>query len=225
MKVCSKCGKKEHHAKGLCTSCYHKQDYIVEGKNVYYKENKEKILKHQKEYNEKNIERKKIGDKKYYQEHKEHEIAKAKEWHLNNRERHKKNMKEWHRKNPNYDNEYVRNRLKTDINFKIKDNLRTRIQIAIKIQCGEKAYGTIKLLGCTIQKCREYLENQFKKGMNWDNYGLYGWHIDHIIPCDAFNLIEEEEQLKCFHYTNLQPLWAEENLKKSNKLLIEVETL
>jgi len=60
--------------------------------------------------------------------------------------------------------------------------------------------------------------------MNWDNYGLYGWHIDHIIPCDAFNLIEEEEQLKCFHYTNLQPLWAEENLRKSNNLLIEVET-
>jgi desulfoferrodoxin (superoxide reductase-like protein) len=63
------------------------------------------------------------------------------------------------------------------------------------------------------------LEKQFKLGMNWDNYGRSGWHIDHIKPCASFDLTKKEEQLKCFHYTNLQPLWARENLIKSDKIL------
>jgi hypothetical protein len=58
--------------------------------------------------------------------------------------------------------------------------------------------------------------------MSWENHGTYGWHIDHIIPCDAFDFTKIEEQKKCFHYTNLQPLWREDNLKKSNKILSSV---
>jgi len=58
---------------------------------------------------------------------------------------------------------------------------------------------------------------QFKPGMTWDNYGYYGWHIDHKVPCSNFDLSKPEEQYKCFHYTNLQPLWAEENLIKGGK--------
>jgi len=61
------------------------------------------------------------------------------------------------------------------------------------------------------------LETKFLEGMDWDNYGIYGWHIDHIKPCSLFNLENIEEQKKCFHYTNLQPLWAIDNLKKGNK--------
>jgi len=60
-----------------------------------------------------------------------------------------------------------------------------------------------------------HIEKQFKPGMNWENYSLYGWHIDHIRPCASFDLTKEEEIQKCFHYSNLQPLWAEENLKKA----------
>jgi len=63
------------------------------------------------------------------------------------------------------------------------------------------------LLGCEIQFFKEYLESKFKIGMSWENYGKI-WHVDHIIPCKKFDLQNPEQQKKCFHYTNLQPLWA-----------------
>jgi len=74
----------------------------------------------------------------------------------------------------------------------------------------------MKLVGCSIDQLKQHIEKQFKKGMSWDNWGIYGWHIDHIKPCASFDLTKESEQKKCFHYTNLQPLWAKENLKKYN---------
>ena len=68
------------------------------------------------------------------------------------------------------------------------------------------------LLGCTYQELLKHLESQFQDGMSWDNYGE--WHIDHIRPCASFDLLDPEQQAQCFHYTNLQPLWAEDNLRK-----------
>ena len=70
-----------------------------------------------------------------------------------------------------------------------------------------------------MEKLKKHLEKQFQKGMTWNNYGMYGWHIDHIIPCSAFNLNLESEQRKCFNYTNLQPLWAIDNIKKGDKII------
>jgi len=83
---------------------------------------------------------------------------------------------------------------------------------------GAKENKTVELLGCSIEECKSYLESKFIEGMSWDNHGLYGWHIDHIIPCASFDLTDPAQQQKCFHYTNLQPLWAEENLKKGCKI-------
>ena len=82
----------------------------------------------------------------------------------------------------------------------------------------KKTHRTEELLGCTIEECKTYLESLFKEGMSWNNHGLNGWHIDHIVPCSAFDLTKIEEQKKCFHYTNLQPLWAKDNLSKGDKL-------
>ena len=70
------------------------------------------------------------------------------------------------------------------------------------------------LLGCEIPHLRAHLESRWKPGMSWENYGFYGWHIDHIVPCAKFDLSDPEQQKACFHWTNLQPLWAKENLKK-----------
>jgi len=82
---------------------------------------------------------------------------------------------------------------------------------------------TMFLLGCTIAKLKKHFEKQFREGMCWDNYGVGGWEIDHIIPCSSFDLTKKSEQEKCFHYTNLQPLWVEENrIKGANIIEAEV---
>ena len=79
-----------------------------------------------------------------------------------------------------------------------------------------KKNSILKYIGCTKGQLVAHIEKQFKPGMNWENYGYYGWHIDHIRPCASFDL-KEEDLKRCFHYTNLQPLWAEENLRKGAK--------
>lgn len=79
-----------------------------------------------------------------------------------------------------------------------------------------KGTSSEELLGCTVEEARKHLESLFLEGMNWDNNTKRGWHIDHIIPCSAFNLEDLEEQKKCFHFLNLQPLWATDNESKGS---------
>lgn len=110
-----------------------------------------------------------------------------------------------------------KDKLKNDSVFKLKELLSHRIRRAIYDQRGIKSAKTIELLGCTILEAREHIESQFKEGMNWENHGNNGWHIDHIKPCSSFDLTLETEQNECFNYKNLQPLWAVENLKKGKK--------
>lgn len=102
---------------------------------------------------------------------------------------------------------------KTILNKKIARNLRSRIREALKGK--NKSAHTLKLIGCSIEQLKNHIESKFKLDMSWKNYGL--WHIDHIKPCASFDLRNPEEQYKCFNYTNLQPLWAEDNLKKGIK--------
>jgi len=98
----------------------------------------------------------------------------------------------------------------------MKCNLRSRLNSALKNN--QKVGSAVNDLGCSIEFLKKHLEKQFKEGMNWNNYGLYGWHIDHIKPLDCFDLSDREELLKACHYTNLQPLWAEDNLSKGSKV-------
>jgi len=112
---------------------------------------------------------------------------------------------------------YMKERYNTDILYKLINNIRHRIKEAIKHGHGTKLNSSTELLGCTVEKCREHLESLFQEGMTWENHGNFGWHIDHIRPCASFDLRDPEQQKQCFHYTNLQPLWAEDNLRKSDK--------
>lgn len=117
--------------------------------------------------------------------------------------------KEWH-------NEYQKQRYKVDYDFKMRCNLRARIRIALKSQGAKRLKNTEAIIGCSIHELRKHLESQFAEGMTWDNHG--DWHIDHIKPCAAFDLTNEEQQRECFHYSNLQPLWAVDNIKKGASL-------
>jgi hypothetical protein len=124
------------------------------------------------------------------------------------------------RKNKPFNNaEYMRERRRNSDTFRLSSNLRTRMTLAIKTQYGFKSGSSNELLGCSFEEVRQHLEEQFTEGMSWDNHGKNGWHIDHIRPCASFDLNDPEQQKECFHYTNLQPLWAEDNLKKGDRIL------
>jgi hypothetical protein len=198
-KICCHCKKEKNVCDfyknnstndGLSTEC-------KECIKLYYINNKTKILKYHKLYNILNKEK----IKRYREINKEKLKIKCALYRKKNKTRISKQHTDYHL-----------NRLKTDINYKLAHNLRGRIWHALKNNI--KSIHTIELLGCSIDFLKQHLESQFKPGMSWNNYGFYGWHIDHIKPCIVFDLSKPEEQRKCFHYTNLQPLWAEENIKK-----------
>lgn len=134
----------------------------------------------------------------------------------NDDKREKKNLKvaEWRSRNKDkirkYNNDYTNNRRSYDQNFKIRMNIRARIRLVLKGKI--KSGGTMELLGCSMDGFNLHMSSQFTEGMTWENYGK--WEIDHIIPCCSFDLSDPEQQKKCFHYTNLQPLWKEDNLAK-----------
>lgn len=116
---------------------------------------------------------------------------------------------------------YKRNKIASDNIYKLKNNLRSRFNKAIKNNY--KSGSAVNDLGCSIEELKVHLEANFypdflsMTAMNWDNYGLHGWHIDHIIPLSKFDLTNPEELKQACHYTNLQPLWAKDNLSKGSR--------
>ena len=112
---------------------------------------------------------------------------------------------------------YNKKKYNTDPYFKAVSCMRTRVSKLLKLKNADKFNKFYEYLGCTKQEFIKYFQQKFKEGMTWENHGE--WHIDHIKPCASFNLLDEEEQKKCFHYTNLQPLWASENLSKGCKFI------
>lgn len=114
--------------------------------------------------------------------------------------------------------EYRQNYYNHNPQAKIAANIRSRIRGLLMRASIRKQNHTHELIGCSWYDLKNHLESLFLEGMNWDNYGINGWHIDHIIPCNSFDLTKKEEQLKCFHYTNLQPLWALDNILKRDKI-------
>lgn len=106
---------------------------------------------------------------------------------------------------------------RSNVKNRIRMNLGTRLYLAV-----EKKHGnTMELTGCSKDDLYAHLESKFTDEMTWENYGK--WHIDHIKPCASFDLTKVEEQQKCFHWTNLQPLWAIDNMRKGAKYVSVLE--
>tara|TARA_R110001592_G_C12947866_1_gene731056 strand:+ start:117 stop:884 length:768 start_codon:yes stop_codon:yes gene_type:complete len=196
----------------------------------YYLKNKEKIKEYKKEYQLKNREKLKkihkewrVDNKEYIKEYllknREQTIGTRKKYRLKNREKLNKRTNEWKLNNKErvkeYTREYTRERRKTDPNFKLLANLRSRIWKILK--GANKSKRTMELIGCTLDELWTHLESKFTEGMTRQNHGK--WHIDHIMPCVSFDLTNPEQQAKCFHYTNLQPLWAFDNISKGAKII------
>jgi hypothetical protein len=147
----------------------------------------------------------------YYKENKDHVIARVKNYNKENVETCSRNRAKWG-KSSNYDMK----RYYSDIQYRLIKIQRARINAALKGK--NKSQTTKELIGCTPDQLKTHIESLFEPGMTWDNYSQTGWHIDHILPISSFDLEINEELKKACHYSNLQPMWATENLQKSNKI-------
>jgi len=203
-RICKKCNidkpinefyKNGKFFKTHCKECDRKQSAEYKAKNL------EKVKEKNRNYGRVNKEKRKEYQNKYYQENQDWILEKAKKyWSKDENKKRRADLK--------------RERWGIDENLRISSNCRSRVYRALKGQ--KKSKSTEKLVGCSFDELKIYLQNKFLDGMSWDNYGE--WHIDHILPCASFDLSKKEEQEKCFHYTNLQPLWGYDNIVKRDKL-------
>lgn len=199
--VCTNCGEfcestdKFKTKTNWCKDCYNFYNLCNRLKN------KEDIRQKKKIYYQKTSSERKLKRKEYYN------TIKGKNSSKRSNEKYVKSGKY---------NKYINNRIKNDPIFKLRRTVRSRIYHCLKFKGFYKKNTTANYLGCSIKELKTHLESQFKPGMTWDNHGIDGWHIDHIIPLNSENTVDEINKL-C-HYTNLQPLWAKDNLKKSDKI-------
>lgn len=150
---------------------------------------------------EKFREKEKIRRKEYYRNNIEKERIKNKEYYHLNREILRKRTDDWKKK-----------KMKEDGFYRMKKNLRDRIRLYLINETKSKR--TKDIVGLDKLEFKDYIQSKFSEGMSWENYGK--WHLDHIIPlCQAK---DNNEALLLNHYTNLQPLWAEDNLRKNRKI-------
>ena len=147
----------------------------------------------------------------YFQKNRENCVATRKKWRKENPEKVSNIRKRYQRKRSlnGKSRIYKKNRYHNDLKFRLRANLRSRLWCALKAQGVKKTTATMKLCGCSLEKLKQHIENQFYDGMSWEKKNF---HIDHMEPCALFNLEDEEEQRKCFHYTNLKPEWPSQNM-------------
>ena len=205
MKTCNRCEEIKPY------SDFHKNKTTGDG---YVTRCKSCMLQIYQEKNKDSIEakNKRIAHNKKHKKAKDSARAKAK--YQRDIEASRATRREADRRRKHKRNEYERHRYANDPDYRLTCQIRKRTLKALKNN--SKSDSTVGLLGCSIQYAKKHLESQFADGMNWDNHGVHGWHIDHIRPCDSFDLSDPEQQRQCFHYTNLQPLWAVENESKGN---------
>lgn len=209
MKICSTCkenlptssfSKKSQNKDGLsgiCRSCISilsrkKYERDREKLKQKSKENRMKNPNYNKEYYCKNLD--------YFKTYNDNTAEKRKQWQKDNMNRIQETRRIRWEKNPE---------------LKLKARLRSYYWFHLKKSKTGKTNSSIKLLGCSIQDFKSYLENKFQIGMSWDNHGE--WHLDHIKPCASFDISDPVQLGECFHYTNFQPLWAKDNLQKGKK--------
>ena len=193
---CKKCMaeyKKSHYVKN-------KQEYIDRSK-IWKSENKNKVIESDKKYRLKRKEKEYLRGKNWQQSNKEKVVLKSRKWQINNKELFRASRKK-----------YINKKSETDPVFRLKIKIGKTISDSIRRQGFSKNSRTAEILGCDFNLFLSYIESQFKSDMNWNNI-----HLDHIKPISLAKT--EKEVLELNHYTNFQPLFAKDNIKKSNKLI------
>jgi hypothetical protein len=160
-----------------------------------------------REWRKNNPDKYKAGAESWYARNKNSCIAKAKKWNKENPEKIAEHQAKYVKKS-----DYYNVRYHTDIQFRLRVILRNRLLQSVKTDA--RAGSAVQDLGCSIPEFKSHLESKFAPGMSWENMG--DWHIDHIQPLSKYNLEDIEQFKQACHYTNLQPLWKEDNLRKSD---------
>ena len=216
---------KEYYQKNKERLREKKKEYLKE----YYQKNKERLREKKKEYlkeyRKENKEKFKNYNKKYYEKNKEAKILRILKWREKNKEKVKERTRKYNKENREKFRNYYKKRYqeiyKNNTQYKLGKILRNRLHHALK---GNVKNGSaVHDLGCTLEELKVYLENQFQEGMTWENWKHDGWHIDHIKPLSIFDLTDPVQLKEACHYTNLQPLWAHDNISKGDKIDWECE--
>jgi len=216
VKTCCKC-KVEKDVVEFSKDKNKKDGYQTQCKSchkAWREANKDKINAHNRAYHQANKDKINAQQKAWYEANKDKRKAQQKAYNEANKDKKRSYDKAYREANKDKINAYQKQRKKTDPLFKLKKNLRCRTYQAFKNRGYSKNTKTQQMLGVDWEVAKKHIERQFKKGMNWNNYGE--WHIDHIIPLASANT--EERLKRLCHYTNLQPLWAEHNLIKKDKI-------
>jgi hypothetical protein len=205
-KICNKCDKERDldmfapdkrngdGKQSICRICKAEND------KMYYDLNRNKLIHKQSIYSNKN-QHKIVPYKKQYAINNAEKISQYQwEYRIRKRKEINKKKREYFEKNPDR---------------KVAKDLRSRINDVLNGKT--KYYGLYEVVGCSLDFLKNHLESQFTEIMNWDNHTRSGWHIDHIIPCSAFDFNIPAHQRACFHWTNLQPMWGKFNIQKGNK--------
>ena len=204
VKKCSKCGiislKSNFHKNNTRNDGLYNQCKVC--RKDYYNENLDRLLSKQKFYTKENRDQIKEYQKNYY---------------LDNRDQIIENHKNYIKQNREKIRLYEKNRKKTDLNFKIACNLRSRTSSAFKSQNVRKTNKTFDLLGCSHSFFKNWIVYQLYGNMTLENYGSI-WQIDHCIPTASFNLLDERDMKKCFNWINLRPMYSNENNSKNIKI-------
>ncbi len=175
-----------------------RRDSIRERNRIYYKAHRSEYLAHKRVR---------------YSRHREKQLGRMRLYYAANKE----SFAQRQRANRSHRGEWERKKRHEDPNFRIACNLRRRLSKAIRGTV--KGGSAVRDLGCSLMQFRQWLEARMLPGMTWDNYGRSGWHIDHIRPLSAFDLTDPAQLKQACHFTNLQPLWAEANLRKGARVL------
>lgn len=199
----------------------------VEARVRYYQKNKDKVEAASREWRKNNPEKYFAAGAAYRAKNRERLLVQKREWYAANKERHLQKQREWKLRNPNWASEwrkknidrvrsrhreYGRMRRAVDPVFAIRASMRSRTWALLKKAGARKDTS----LGLTASDLRAHLEPMFQPGMTWDNYGKV-WHVDHIKPCALFDFTDPGQVRACFSLSNLQPLWAAENIRKSDQ--------
>ena len=231
-RICDKCKISKHYTefnkhkrgdrKKYCSSC---DKIMIENKNIKHEllKSNQKICSECKQIKQmtdfckepRRINAYQSRCKKCVSEH-------SKQWYINNKEKRKIQIKNYRKNNKEKlkkaANIYAKNRLKTDIQFKIRSLLRHTLRRATTLK--SPGNRTVNLLGCSVKDFIKYIESLWQPNMNWTSFGnkIDQWNFDHILPCELFNLLDVKQQQICFNHKNIRPLWKRDNDSKGDLL-------